>query len=455
MTVISSRFDHLGQDGAEVRLGIMGGTFDPIHIGHLACAEQAREHFGLDAVIFIPTGNPAHKQGKPVTPALQRLDMCRLACLPNPHFDVSPMEIERGGLTYAVDTVRELREHFPENVRLVYITGADSILSIARWKDSGCIAQMVDFVAATRPGYEVTESFKQEIAALGDFRISYFQVTSLAISSSELRQMVGEGYSLRYLTTLSVCEYIFRHRLYRTPETVLKTASPQVVDDPHASAVAPGTAESDGQGALSQAFYDARHEDLKTRVSARRLAHIEGVAETAAHLATVYGVDRDKAHLAGLLHDWDKGYGDEEIRQRALDPGLEGKIPPEVIYDMPQVLHGHTAAAALGRDFPQIPADVLQAIDRHTTAAVDMTPLDMVVYIADALEPGRQFGDIDELRALIGHVSLEELFLRVYEYWTFLLLSRQRPLHPDTIKVWNAYAKRVPKRKDNDLGKRN
>ena len=120
---ISARFDGLGQDGAPVRLGIMGGTFDPIHIGHLACAEQAREAFGLDAVIFIPTGNPAHKQGKTVTPAEMRLEMCRLACLPNPHFDVSAIEVERAGLTYAVDTVRALRQHFPENVELCYITG--------------------------------------------------------------------------------------------------------------------------------------------------------------------------------------------------------------------------------------------------------------------------------------------------------------------------------------------
>ena len=110
---------------------------------------------------------------------------------------------------------------------------------------------------------------------------------------------------------------------------------------------------------------------------------------------------------------------------------------------MPNVLHGITAAKALGREYPAIPADVLQAIDRHTTAADDMTPLDMVLYVADAIEPGRVFGRIDELRSLVGEVSLEELYFHTYEYWVFLLLERRKPLHPDTIRIWNANVSRL------------
>lgn len=500
--VVSARFDYLGRDGAPVRLGIMGGTFDPIHIGHLACAEQAREAFGLDAVIFIPTGNPAHKQGKPVTPAEMRLEMCRLACLPNPHFDVSAMEIQRGGLTYAIDTVRALREHFPANVELFYITGADSILSIARWKDSGEIARMVQFVAATRPGYEVTDGFKEELSRLGDFRVSYFRVTSLAISSSELRHMVAQGYSLRYLTTLSVCDYIFRNGLYRTAATVLKTkgqgflqpvlegadggaagelcalgakeaqmgtqARPadtplsarqleeirrsQFVDVPPDAAP---QCELTQQQILSDAFWEDRKAELQGRVSKKRFAHSLGVAATADRLAELYGVDRRKARLAGLVHDWDKGFDDEGIRRRVQELGLQDRILAQVVQQMPQVLHAHTGAAALAQEFPAMPADVVQAIDRHTTAAVDMTPLDMVLYIADCLEPHRRFGEVDQLRQLVGKVELEQLFIQVYEYWVYLLLSRQKPLHPATIDVWNAYAKGIPKRKEDNCGQRN
>ena len=113
MAVISERFDDLGRDGAPARLGIMGGTFDPIHIGHLACAEQAREAFGLDGVLFVPAGNPVFKKDRAVTPAGMRLAMCRLAVASNPAFDVSAVEVERGGDTYTVDTLRQLRAHYP------------------------------------------------------------------------------------------------------------------------------------------------------------------------------------------------------------------------------------------------------------------------------------------------------------------------------------------------------
>ena len=122
MAVISERFDDLGRDGAPARLGIMGGTFDPIHIGHLACAEQAREAFGLDGVLFVPAGNPVFKKDRAVTPAGMRLAMCRLAVASNPAFDVSAVEVERGGDTYTVDTLRQLRAHYPGNVELFFIT---------------------------------------------------------------------------------------------------------------------------------------------------------------------------------------------------------------------------------------------------------------------------------------------------------------------------------------------
>ena len=164
-------------------------------------------------------------------------------------------------------------------------------------------------------------------------------------------------------------------------------------------------------------------------------------------LADAYGVDRRCARLAGFLHDWDKGYDDAGIRARVKGAGLDETIDPWVVENMPQVLHGMTAAAALAREHPDIPADVIQAIDRHTTAAVDMTPLDMVVYVADAIEDGRRFGRIDELRAAVGKVDLEELFFETYRYWVFLLLEHRRQLHPATITVWNAYAARTAARK--------
>ena len=192
---------------------------------------------------------------------------------------------------------------------------------------------------------------------------------------------------------------------------------------------------------LSDRFYAKRERDLRKRLKPKRFAHSQGVAATALDLARVYGVDERKAHLAGLLHDWDKCYHDDEIRKRVQELGLE--VDPLVLSDIPQVLHGHTAAVALGRKFPALPADVLQAIDRHTTGAVDMTDLDMVVYIADAIEPTRTYGSVDELRALVGTVSLEELFLKTYQHCFAMLVDRGKCMDPQTVVVWNHYAARA------------
>lgn len=191
--------------------------------------------------------------------------------------------------------------------------------------------------------------------------------------------------------------------------------------------------------ALSEAFLKARQSELRKRVSEKRFAHIEGVAHTCVQLAGVYGVDEKKARLAGLLHDWDKGYDDEGILARVRDLGMD--LSPEYLA-MPRVLHGMTAARALAREFPQIPPDVLQAVDRHTVGALDMSPLDMVVYVADAIEPGRDRGEVEDLRKQVGQVSLEDLFFFTYRYWLVLMLDRKSTLAPDTLAVWNHYAMR-------------
>lgn len=218
MSVVCSRFDDLGKDGSPARLGIMGGTFDPIHIGHLACAEQAREAFALDAVVFVPAGRPVYKKHQRVTDAQQRLEMCRLAVASNPAFDVSEMEIRRGGDTYTVDTLRELRAHYPDNVELFFITGADAVASIVRWRESRAMAGLSRFIAVTRPGYELGEEGKRALAQQSDFVIDYLEVTALAISSSDLRRRVSQGKSIRYLTMGRVNDYIANHGLYLREE---------------------------------------------------------------------------------------------------------------------------------------------------------------------------------------------------------------------------------------------
>ena len=195
---------------------------------------------------------------------------------------------------------------------------------------------------------------------------------------------------------------------------------------------------------LSDEFFEARKAELAERVTERRFRHSMGVVGACMMLARTYGIDERKARLAGLLHDWDKCYDDDGIRRRAAEVGLDVDI---AVLDMaPQALHGMTAARALGSAFPEIPDDVLQAISRHTVASTDMQPLDMVLYIADAIEenrdPSKLGSQVDTLRSMVGSASLEELFFETYRFWTILLLNRTSSLHPDTITVWNEYANR-------------
>lgn len=206
----------LGSDpNREYRLGIMGGTFDPIHYGHLVTAEQAREALDLDLVLFMPAGSPAFKEDDVVTSAEDRYAMTVLATAANAVFIASRFEIDRDGTTYTVDTLRALREHYPDNVKLFFITGADAILDIVTWHDAESIAGLATLIAATRPGYDINQACERVEASGISFDVRYIEIPALAISSTNIRQRVREAKSIRYLTSESVMGYIRKNGLYR------------------------------------------------------------------------------------------------------------------------------------------------------------------------------------------------------------------------------------------------
>ena len=184
--------------------------------------------------------------------------------------------------------------------------------------------------------------------------------------------------------------------------------------------------------------YELMKSLLSERVGERRYKHSLNVSKVARRLAKTYGADPDKARLAGILHDWDKSLTNEELRDRALDLGVE--VDPMVLTDMPWLLHGPTAAVALAREYPQFGTDVFQAIARHTSGAADMSPLDSIIYIADIIEPDRSFGDmegIERLRALVGELPLDELYFQAFKYTLEFLIGTDRILYPTTIETWN------------------
>lgn len=208
----------LGQDPhATYRLGIMGGTFDPIHNGHLVAAEQAFGDLGLDLVVFMPAGRPAFKLDKRVSSGEDRYAMTLLATSDNPHFLASRFEVDREGVTYTADTLELMRRMYPENVELYFITGADAIADIVRWRDADRIASCARLVGATRPGYDLDHARATIAASPYPFDVTYLEVPALAISSSYLRDRVMGGQSLRYLTPDPVSGYIQKHGLYGVP----------------------------------------------------------------------------------------------------------------------------------------------------------------------------------------------------------------------------------------------
>lgn len=200
--------------GKTYRLGIMGGTFDPIHNGHLVAAEQAFFDLGLSVVVFMPAGRPAFKLDKKVTSGEDRFAMTLLATADNPHFLASRFEIDREGVTYTADTLRALRSLYPENVEFYFITGADAIAEIVAWHDADVIARTAHLVAATRPGYNLDRAMEAIDASGIEFDVTYLSVPALAISSSSLRERVAAGQGLRYLTPDAVTGYLHKHRLY-------------------------------------------------------------------------------------------------------------------------------------------------------------------------------------------------------------------------------------------------
>jgi nicotinate-nucleotide adenylyltransferase len=187
------------------RIGVMGGTFDPIHNGHLVAASEVADAFNLDEVIFVPTGVPWHK--KAVSSAEHRYLMTVIATAANPSFTVSRVDIDRPGVTYTIDTLQEVERLHPQ-ADLFFISGADAIAQILAWKDIEKIWQMATFVAVTRPGHQL------ELPNAEQAKIEILEVPALAISSTAVRDRVIEKKPIWYLVPDGVVQYIAKHELY-------------------------------------------------------------------------------------------------------------------------------------------------------------------------------------------------------------------------------------------------
>src|SRR2546430_7729012 len=195
--------------GGKIRIGVMGGTFDPIHHGHLVAASEVGHIFALDEVVFVPTGQPWQKHDKKVSPAEDRYLMTVIATASNPRFSVSRLDIDRPGPTYTIDTLRDLRAERGEDAEFYFITGADALSRMLSWQDVDELFTLAHFVGCTRPGHRLTGQ------GLPEDKVSLVEIPALAISSTGCRHRVAEGEPIWYLVPDGIVQYIAKRGLYR------------------------------------------------------------------------------------------------------------------------------------------------------------------------------------------------------------------------------------------------
>lgn len=394
-------------------IAIMGGTFDPIHHGHLVAAEAVRHRFKVDKVIFMPAGQPAHKTNKKVTHNEHRYLMTVLATMRNENFEVSRIEIDRPGLTYTIDTIEALKKLCRPDVRLYFITGADAIHQIMTWKEPERLLQLCDFVAVTRPGYDTSKLYADvgEIREKYSSRIHYMEVPALAISSSDIRERARRGEPIKYLLPQEVEDYIHKFGLYQDEE------------------------EDEVKFMLP---IETMQEKLQSALSVKRYIHTMGVAEEAGKLAEIYGTakDRQKARVAGLLHDCAKDYP-EGMRLRFCK---EYKVQvDEIMQKQTDLIHPFLGAEVAKREYQVLDEDILNAIRYHTTGRAGMTLLEKIIFIADYIEPNREkFGGLDEARRL-AYLDLDQAMEYILENTIAYVKARGRLLHPLSLEALEYY----------------
>ena len=215
--------------GAGRRIGVMGGTFDPIHHGHLVAASEVAHRFGLDDVVFVPTGEPWQKRGRSVSPAEDRYLMTVIATASNPRFSVSRVDIDRRGPTFTVDTLRDLLRQNP-GVEIFFITGADALEKILTWRGWEEMFELATFVGVSRPGFELSDT---HLAQIGDGRVHLLEIPALAISSTECRRRAAEDAPVWYLVPDGVVQYIAKRNLYRPEGSTRLDGTPAATAPAH------------------------------------------------------------------------------------------------------------------------------------------------------------------------------------------------------------------------------
>ncbi|MBQ1169715.1 MAG: nicotinate (nicotinamide) nucleotide adenylyltransferase [Oscillospiraceae bacterium] len=349
------------------RIGIYGGSFNPPHIGHIQAAKQAVEVLNLDKLLVIPAGIAPHKDMPDNTPTPRhRLDMLRLTLADCPEIEVSDLEVNREGPSYTWETIQHLKEMYPEACLILFM-GTDMFLSIDSWKNSEFIlenATLGVFYRGNKGEAQAIEAKKAELEAQGA-KVELVQNVVIPISSTQMRRLLAFRCAGAFLPE-GVLDYIREHRLYDT------------------------------RADWKNLPMDKLEQVVISLLKPNRVAHVLGCRDTAVELAKRWGADVTDAARAGILHDITK----------AIDGPLQltlceayGKILSDFSRRYPKTLHALTGSLVAKRIFGENDA-VVSAIEHHTTGKADMNLLEKIIYVADYMEPNRDFPGVEKLREL-------------------------------------------------------
>ena len=401
------------------RVGILGGTFDPIHLGHLLLARAAYNELSLDKVLIMPSNNPPHKRNNSISSNEDRLNMVKAAIRDIPYFEASDFEMQRDGITYTSDTLKLLNETYPDT-RFFFIVGGDSIIHFESWHEPCTILKECALIAAGRDGYS-KEEIQKQIEFLRDKysgegftpEIYYLETPSFNISSHEIRNYVSFGMSVDGFMPEEVTEYIKDKGLYLNP------------------------------------FYEKVKMELKGLLKPARYAHVLSVAQTAVYMATAHLEDPVRAYTAGLLHDCAKFMNDEDMLKAAKDHNIElDDIEKRAV----QLVHSKVGSVLAKEKYGIEDEEILSAIWYHTTGHPNMTRLEKIIYIADTVEPLRVWGEDNSELDIIRSVALSDLdkclFLVLKHTNDYLNRTHKDNISDLTLKTYNYYKDELEARKE-------
>jgi nicotinate-nucleotide adenylyltransferase len=392
------------------KIGILGGTFNPIHKGHLMMAKQALEAFSLSEVWFMPSKRPPHKDVSQLVSDEDRCRMIELSIAGNQHFRLSRMELLREGITYTVDTLMELKKEKPK-AELYFILGADSLYHIEEWKEPDKIMELAHILSAPRYPTTLLEDKvqKEYLEEKYHAKIQLIPMEPMRVSSESIRAMLkcGQEEALSYLEE-PVFDYIREQKLY-----------PYI----------------DRQGIRKQ---------IKSSMPGPRFLHTVGVENTAACLAMRYGADMNLAALAGLLHDCAKNLSKEEMLSECEKSGLTIR---DVERRQPHLLHGRLGAYYAKTRYGIDEDSVLDAITYHTTGRVGMTLLEEIIFIADYIEPSRkEIPGLSEVRRLAFVNLSEAIYLTLKNTLEYLEAQKKGEIDSVTYDSYLYYKEKVEKK---------